>query len=61
MSNRGGKRENAGRPSGQGEFGEPTVSIRIPQSQGSYIKNYLDAYSAKEQAQIMRQPTWMRF
>ncbi|MDO9012784.1 MAG: peptidase S24, partial [Gallionella sp.] len=44
MSNRGGKRENAGRPSGQGKYGEPTVTMRIPQSQGATIKNFLDAY-----------------
>ena len=32
MSNRGGKRENAGRPSGQGKFGEPTKIMRIPET-----------------------------
>ncbi len=47
MSNRGGKRENAGRPRGQGKFGEPTVSIRIPLSQGATIKMFLDAYQRK--------------
>ncbi|PSJ16418.1 LexA family protein [Nitrosomonas supralitoralis] len=47
MSNRGGKRENAGRPRGQGKFGEPTIAIRIPQSQGATIKMFLDAYQNK--------------
>ena len=47
MSNRGGKRENAGRPLGQGKYGEPTVTMRIPQSQGATIKNFLDAYQRK--------------
>lgn len=47
MSNRGGKRENAGRPRGQGKYGEPTVSIRIPESQGDNIKMFLDAYQQK--------------
>ena len=47
MSNRGGKRENAGRPRGQGKYGEPTVSIRIPESQGAKIKMFLDAYQQK--------------
>jgi len=47
MSNRGGKRENAGRPSGQGKYGEPTVTMRIPHSQGATIKNFLDAYQRK--------------
>ena len=32
MSSRGGRRENAGRPSGQGQYGESTVTKRIPQS-----------------------------
>lgn len=48
MSNHGGKRENAGRPRGQGKFGEPTVSVRIPQSQGATIKDFLDAYQRKK-------------
>jgi DNA polymerase V len=48
MSNHGGKRENAGRPRGQGKFGEPTVSVRVPQSQGATIKDFLDAYQRKK-------------
>ncbi len=47
MSNRGGKRENAGRPRGQGKFGEPTIAIRIPESQGATVKKFLDAYQRK--------------
>ncbi len=47
MSNRGGKRENAGRPRGQGKYGEPTVTVRIPQSQGATIKNFLGTYQRK--------------
>lgn len=47
MSNRGGNRENAGRPSGQGKYGEPTVTMRIPQSQGATIKSFVDAYRCK--------------
>ncbi|SDX48135.1 DNA polymerase V [Nitrosomonas oligotropha] len=43
MSNRGGKRENAGRPRGQGKFGEPTVTMRIPESQTATIKDFLEA------------------
>lgn len=50
MSNHGGKRENAGRPRGQGKFGEPTVSVRIPQSQGATIKDFLDSYQRKKTA-----------
>jgi len=48
MSNRGGKRENAGRPRGQGKFGEPTVAMRIPESQKATIKDFLDAYQRKK-------------
>ncbi len=47
MSNRGGKRENAGRPGGQGKFGEPTTTIRIPQSQTATVKSFLDAFQRK--------------
>ena len=47
MSNRGGKRENAGRPRGQGKFGEPTVTMRIPESQTTTIKDFLEALQRK--------------
>ncbi|MBK9663318.1 MAG: translesion error-prone DNA polymerase V autoproteolytic subunit [Nitrosomonas sp.] len=47
MSNRGGKRENAGRPRGQGKYGEPTVAMRVPESQGAIIKEFLGAYQQK--------------
>lgn len=43
MSNRGGKRENAGRPRGQGKYGESTVAIRVPKSKVIDIKEYLDS------------------
>ena len=49
MSNRGGKRENAGRPGGQGKYGEPTTTIRIPKSQRDNIRNFLDAYQCKKE------------
>lgn len=38
MSNRGGKRENAGRPAGQGKYCKLTVTMRIPQSQTAMQK-----------------------
>ena len=47
MPNRGGKRENAGRPRGQGKYGEPTITMRIPESQGATIKNFLDESQRK--------------
>jgi len=49
MSNRGGKRENAGRPRGQGKFGEPTVTMRIPESQTATVKSFLEAYQRKRE------------
>ena len=53
MSNHGGKRENAGRPRGQGKFGEPTVSVRVPQSQGATIKIFWMPTSAKKTAGVL--------
>ncbi len=47
MSNRGGKRENAGRPVG-GKFGEQTLAIRVPESQVTVIKEYLEAYRSRK-------------
>ncbi len=48
MSSRGGKRENAGRPRGQGKFGEPTAVMRIPQSQTATIRNFLEVLQRKK-------------
>jgi len=48
MSNRGGKRENAGRPDGQGKYGESTVTMRIPQSQTATIRSFLEALQRKK-------------
>ena len=48
MSNRGGKRENAGRPRGKGKFGELTVAIRIPKSQVTVINEFLDGYQRRK-------------
>lgn len=38
----GGKRLNAGRPKGQGKYGETTKSIRIPLSRIEDVKGFLD-------------------
>lgn len=48
MSNRGGKRENAGMPRGQGKFGEPTEVMRIPQSQTATVRSFLEALQRKK-------------
>lgn len=50
MSNHGGKRENAGRPQGQGKYGEPTKTMRIPQSQTATVKSFLEAFERKKAA-----------
>ena len=47
MSTHGGKRENAGRPRGQGKFGEPTKIMRIPESQTRIVENFLEALQRK--------------
>lgn len=39
----GGKRVNAGRPSGQGPYGEKTKTIRVPESAVTDIKTYLES------------------
>jgi DNA polymerase V len=41
--NHGGKRQNAGRPRGQGKYGEATQSMRIPLSRIEDIKGFLDS------------------
>ena len=38
---RGGKRINAGRPAGQGKYGEPTLAIRVPASKVEDVKNFV--------------------
>lgn len=39
---RGGKRINAGRPAGQGKYGEPTMAIRVPISRVEDIKSFIN-------------------
>lgn len=38
----GGKRENSGRPKGQGKYGEATTPMRIPVSRVAGVKAFLD-------------------
>lgn len=40
-STRGGARPGAGRPKGQGRWGEPTTPVRVPLSQVGVVKNWL--------------------
>lgn len=43
-----GKRENAGRPAGQGKYGEPTKSIRIFLSQETTTRSFLEAFEKRK-------------
>ncbi|ACX95728.1 Peptidase S24/S26A/S26B, conserved region [Halothiobacillus neapolitanus c2] len=42
----GGARSGAGRPKGQGRWGEPTVPVRVPQSRVTVVKALLDTLPA---------------
>jgi len=48
MAKLGGKRENAGRPAGQGKYGEPTKSIRVPLSQETTVRSFLEAFERRK-------------
>lgn len=50
MSHRGGRRENAGRPRGQGRFGESTVLKRVPQSLVPTVEELLFSHQRKKQS-----------
>lgn len=50
MSTHGGKRQKAGRPNGQGKFGEPTKIMRIPESQTGTVRSFLEALQRKRTA-----------
>ncbi|HEX2549637.1 MAG TPA: S24 family peptidase, partial [Gammaproteobacteria bacterium] len=38
----GGKRKGAGRPKGQGKYGEPTKAVRLPISMIQSVMKYID-------------------
>lgn len=40
---RGGKRPGAGRPKGQGKFGEPTKPVRVPESMVAQVLEYVES------------------
>ena len=42
----GGARSGAGRPKGQGRWGEPTVPVRVPQSRVAAVKAWLNVLPA---------------
>lgn len=39
---RGGARTGAGRPKGTGKYGEKTITMRIPKSMGSAVKEFVE-------------------
>ena len=47
MTNRGGRRDNAGRKPGSNTYGEATVPLRVPQSQEGVIRDFLTALRRK--------------
>jgi DNA polymerase V len=47
MTNRGGKRDNAGRKLGSNDYGESTIPIRVPQSQEGVVRDFLTAFKRK--------------
>lgn len=49
----GGRRSNAGRPQGQGKYGEPTQLMRVPHSRVDEIKAYLSG-----QGEMMKLPLY---
>lgn len=38
----GGRRIGAGRPNGTGRFGEPTITMRVPESLERKVKAYIE-------------------
>lgn len=52
QSNRGGKREGAGRKPGSA-FNEPTIPIRVPVSQEPVIRDFVEAFKRKKQNEDM--------
>ena len=49
----GGARAGAGRPKGQGRWGEPTVPVRVPQSQVAMVKTMLDSLPAATRLPVL--------
>lgn len=43
----GGTRPGAGRPKGQGRWGEPTVTLRVPESRVGQVRDFLEVFHDK--------------
>jgi DNA polymerase V len=51
----GGARPGAGRPKGQGRWGEPTVPVRVPQSRVAVVKALLEVLPALDVQKNMKE------
>lgn len=56
----GGTRSGAGRPAGTGRWGEPTVSLRVPQSRVGQVRDFLEVlHERREDDAVRRLPELM--
>jgi DNA polymerase V len=60
MKTQGGKRANAGRKAGSNVYGETTTPLRIPNSQISFIKDYLKSCTNKQASEPFNSSGFMR-
>jgi len=51
----GGSRPGAGRPKGQGRWGEPTVTLRVPESRAGQVRDFLSALHDKRLNEVEHQ------
>jgi len=51
----GGSRPGAGRPKGQGRWGEPTVTLRVPESRATQVRDFLAALHDKSLTEVEHQ------
>jgi len=51
----GGSRPGAGRPKGQGRWGEPTVTLRVPESRAGQVRDFLSALHDKRLNEVENQ------
>lgn len=51
----GGSRPGAGRPKGQGRWGEPTVTLRVPESRATQVRDFLAALHDKRPTEVEHQ------
>jgi DNA polymerase V len=49
----GGKRQGAGRKPGHGKYGEPTTTVRVPESRKQSVLDFVSAVAGKKQANAL--------